>query len=105
MMATVRLGLDGSCNRPPLQRGYSGLAVRVPPTVQPAEWIGRVKGGTSHDWNQLDRWRLDWQAGYGVVSFGQKDLAWVIQYVQNQEEHHLKGTVFERLESIIEVDA
>ena len=41
---------------------------------------------------------LDWQAGYGVVSFGTKALPWVIQYVTDQKRHHGKGEVFERLE-------
>jgi hypothetical protein len=29
---------------------------------------------------------LDWQRGYGVVSFGTKDLQWVIDYIRNQKE-------------------
>ncbi len=28
--------------------------------------------------------------GYGIVSFGTKDLQWVIDYVLNQKEHHKK---------------
>jgi putative transposase len=43
---------------------------------------------------------LDWQGGYGVVSFGAKDLEWVKRYVRNQKEHHARGTTHERLESI-----
>ena len=27
---------------------------------------------------------LEWQAGYGVVSFGTKNLEWVKAYVRNQ---------------------
>jgi hypothetical protein len=43
---------------------------------------------------------LDWQGGYGVVSFGARDLEWVINYIRNQKEHHKKGTAVERLERI-----
>jgi hypothetical protein len=39
----------------------------------------------------------DW---YGVVSFGTKDLEWVVKYVRNQKEHHANGTTALRLESI-----
>ena len=85
-------------------RNHVHLVVRVPPTIQPAEWIGRVKGGSSHDWNQLGHWRLGWQSGYGIVTFGMKDLSWVVQYVRNQKQHHLKGRVFERLEQIVDDD-
>lgn len=45
--------------------------------------------------------QLQWQAGYGVVSFGTKDLEWVKAYVRNQKEHHARGTVQERLERIL----
>ena len=43
---------------------------------------------------------LQWQAGFGIVSFGTKDLKWVIDYVHNQREHHSRGTIFDRLERI-----
>jgi hypothetical protein len=43
---------------------------------------------------------LEWQTGYGVVSFGTKDLPWVQAYVRNQREHHAKGTTAERLERV-----
>ena len=77
------------------------LAARVPPTLLISEWIGRIKGAASHDINAMDRWAcLSWQSGYGVVTFGAKDLAWVVDYVRNQKEHHRMGKVFDRLESI-----
>ncbi len=85
-------------------RNHVHLVVRVPPTLQPAEWIGRVKGGSSHDFNEAGPGRVDWQSGYGIVTFGMKDLPWVMNYVRNQKEHHLKGTVFERLERVDEAD-
>jgi hypothetical protein len=34
------------------------------------------------------------------VSFGTRDLPWVIEYIRNQREHHARGTVHERLERI-----
>lgn len=77
------------------------LAVSVPPTVQPAEWIGKLKGASSHHINHLSGNKLlEWQNGYGIVSFGTKDLKWVVNYVLNQKEHHKKGKTHERLEKI-----
>ena len=84
------------------------LAVTVPPTVAPSEWIGQLKGGSAHDVNQQSETRdkeLQWQTGYGVVSFGTKDLPWVVEYVRRQREHHAQGTTAKRLESIEYVDA
>ena len=78
------------------------LAVTIPPTLPISEWIGQVKGASSHYVNHqlTNRKVLDWQAGYGVVSFGTKDLEWVIRYIRNQKEHHQQGTIVERLEKI-----
>ena len=77
------------------------VAVSVAPTVPISEFIGQLKGASSHDVNQKlggGRRLLEWQAGYGVVSFGTKDLEWVVAYVRNQKERHARGAVFDRLE-------
>jgi putative transposase len=77
------------------------LAVSVPPTVQPADWIGKLKGASSHYINQSVNYKLlEWQNGYGILSFGTKDLKWVVNYVLNQKEHHKSGKIYERLEKI-----
>lgn len=78
------------------------LAVSVPPTINVSEWIGDLKGASAHFINGdiCNRKMLEWQTGYGVVSFGAKDLPWVIQYVRNQKKHHAKGQVHDRLERI-----
>jgi putative transposase len=81
------------------------LAVTIPPTLTISQWIGELKGGSSHDVNQQMGMRnkvLQWQPGYGVVSFGTKDLEWVREYVRNQREHHRQRSVSERLERITE---
>jgi putative transposase len=79
------------------------VVVTVPPTLLISEFIGKLKGGTSHDVNQVLGRRqkeLQWQTGYGVVSFGTRDLRWVTEYVRNQHQHHARGTTAERLERI-----
>jgi putative transposase len=82
------------------------LAVTVAPTLTVSKLVGQLKGGSAHDVNHANGPReahLQWQAGYGVVSFGSKDLPWVCQYVENQKAHHAKGRVrTERLERISE---
>jgi putative transposase len=82
------------------------IAVTIPPTLPISEWIGKLKGASSHYVNHelVNRKLLDWQRGYGVVSFGTKDLQWVINYIRNQKEHHRKGTIVERLERITHDD-
>jgi len=82
------------------------IAVTSPPTLTISEWIGKLKGASSHYVNHelVNRKLLDWQRGYGVVSFGTKDLQWVINYIRNQKEHHAKATTVERLEKITHDD-
>ena len=81
------------------------LAASVPPQIQPAEWIGQLKGGSAYFINQGSPHKLlEWQHGYGIVSFGTKDLKWVVKYVQNQKEHHKSGKIHKRLELVEKED-
>ena len=76
------------------------LVVTIPPTVLISEWIGQLKGSSSHYINHhiANRKVLEWQSKYGVVSFGTKDLLWVVDYVRNQRVHHAQGETHLRLE-------
>jgi putative transposase len=79
------------------------VAVTIAPTILISDLVGKLKGSSSHDVNQQlgqGRKLLEWQSGYGVVSFGTKDLEWVKEYVRNQREHHARDKVFDRLERI-----
>jgi putative transposase len=60
------------------------VVVTVPPTLLISEFVGQIKGASSHEVNRQLRLRnktLHWQTGYGVVSFGSGDLEWVKAYV------------------------
>lgn len=74
------------------------ICASVKPSIHLDEWIGQLKGGSSYAMGK----GLHWQLGYGVVSFGTRDLPWVLDYIRNQEQHHKKGTFHERLERIEE---
>jgi putative transposase len=79
------------------------LCLTVAPTVLVSDLIGQLKGSSSHEANLRVGGRrkvLNWQAGYGVVSFGSKDLEWVRAYVRGQREHHAQGKSHDRLERI-----
>lgn len=81
------------------------LCVSVPPTLTISEFIGQLKGSSSHEANQKLRGKvLEWQAGYGVVSFGTGDLEWVKAYVREQKERHAARTIVDRLERITEME-
>jgi putative transposase len=83
------------------------IAATVPPTLLISEFVGRLKGASSHEVNEQAGFPgrlLQWQAGYGVVSFGTGDLDWVKEYIRNQREHHSHGPVFDRLERVTELE-
>ncbi|MDX1946006.1 MAG: IS200/IS605 family transposase [Pirellulaceae bacterium] len=83
------------------------LAISIEPTVQISELVGALKGYSSHEVNRrlgLKNVAIQWQTGYGVVSFGTKDFPWVIGYVRRQKEHHARGHIFDRLERIERYD-
>jgi putative transposase len=72
------------------------VAVSFYPPFEIDRWVGDLKGASSHESGK----KLQWQKGYGVVSFGTRDLGWVVEYIRNQKEHHRQGTVHDRLERI-----
>lgn len=82
------------------------LSVNVPPTVKPSELIGQLKGGSTRFVNEQSGMSkvLQWQAGYGIVSFGTGDLPWVKRYIQRQAEHHSRHSAEPRLERITHDD-
>jgi len=83
------------------------LAISITPTILIADFVGQLKGATAHEVNRILEGHgkvLQWQTGYGVVSFGTKDLPWVTEYIRSQREHHARGAVFDRLERITAVE-
>jgi len=80
------------------------VAVSIPPKLAPAKFIGDVKGNSSHFVNHVVKPGYDfyWQDEYGVLSFGEKNLPAIVRYIQNQKQHHVKGTLIEAMERIAE---
>lgn len=78
------------------------LAATVPPRIALSDFIGQVKGNSSHFVNhELSlSYQFGWQAEYGLVSFGGKQLDTVVKYVKNQRQHHFEGTIISFLERV-----
>ena len=72
------------------------LAASFYPPFEIDHWIGQYKGASSHEFGKS----LQWQSGYGIVSFGTKDLEGIKSYIRNQKERHRKGMIYDRLERI-----
>jgi putative transposase len=76
------------------------LAVSIPPKLAPAKFIGDVKGSSSHYVNHVIKHDFEfyWQDEYGVLSFGERNLASVVRYINNQKQHHADGTLIAAME-------
>ena len=84
------------------------LAISIAPTILISDLVGKLKGASSHDINQrlgAGRKILEWQPGYGVVSFGTKELPWVVQYIQEQRDRHGRREIEDRLERITALES
>lgn len=81
------------------------VAVEIRPSLSVGDWVGQVKGASSFAVNlafsNLEP-KFRWQEAYGVVTFGAKNLPYVIRYIENQKEHHRAGTLQPYLEQIDE---
>jgi len=74
------------------------LAINIEPHVTVSALVGELKGYCTHEVNEQQRMtRLQWQRGFGVVSFGKMNLPWVQDYIARQKEH---GRLEERLERV-----
>ena len=75
------------------------IAISLQPNILVSDWVGKLKGSSAYYINhEIQPKALQWQRGYGIVTFGTKDLKWVIDYINDQKEHHRVGTIHGRLE-------
>lgn len=80
------------------------LAVSIPPKIAPAKFIGDVKGNSSHFINHVIQpdFEFYWQDEYGVLSFGERNLASVVRYIHDQKQHHADGMLIAEMEQMDE---
>ncbi|MFQ5502756.1 MAG: IS200/IS605 family transposase [Phycisphaerae bacterium] len=75
------------------------LAVSIEPFITFSDMVQGLKGFSAYQVKrQIDSKLLQWQRGYGVVSFGKRNLDWVRDYIARQREHHAQDCLIERLE-------
>lgn len=77
------------------------VAVSISPAVAVSEWLKQVKGLSAYSVNNAFPGlpdRFQWQGGYGILTFGKKQLAKVVEYIEQQKEHHTTNTLEAYLE-------
>ena len=80
---------------------HAHLLVRLPPALRISDFLGEVKGATAYRVNRElhPKFKLRWQEGYGILSLRKAEMAKVSRYIDEQEEHHRKGTLSTLLET------
>jgi len=69
---------------------HTHILLGLKPDEAPSDLIGRIKTGSTNHINE-QRWigcRFSWQEGFGAFSVSHSHLSTVIDYIQNQENHH-----------------
>lgn len=74
------------------------MVASVPPKLALVDFVGQVKGFSSHEVNRLLDRRFRWQSEYGAFSFDRKRLPRYVAYVENQKRHHAERTTYRVLE-------
>jgi putative transposase len=69
------------------------LIIEFPPNISVAHAVKRLKGASSHEFDELV-----WQRGYGAMTVSERNLHAAIKYVNNQKEHHRQQTAVPKFE-------
>ncbi len=73
---------------------HAHIVISIPPKLAVATLIGQLKGASSHHINNtFADGTFAWQAEYGVLSFSERSLSRVVDYVKNQKKHHAESTL------------
>jgi putative transposase len=86
-----------------VQPEHVHLALSIPPGLTVATVVGKIKGSSSHALSAAGGVAPDfsWQTGYGVFSFGEKNLPNVVRYVHDQDRRHSSGALWPELERVV----
>ncbi|HXR03522.1 MAG TPA: IS200/IS605 family transposase, partial [Verrucomicrobiae bacterium] len=80
------------------------LLVGLKPDLSLSDLVRDVKAGSSKFINEK-RWvagRFSWQEGFGAFSYSRSQLATVIRYIENQQQHHAKKSFHEEYVELLE---
>lgn len=80
---------------------HAHVLVSIPPMITVADVAGRFKGASSRLVNQrLGGLSFGWQNEYGALTFSDRSLPMVTEYVLDQRERHANQTTLPTMEMI-----
>lgn len=102
-VATVGRDLNGEVLRVGGVADHLHIVATLPRTLSQAEMVETMKKTSSKWIKELDSKysQFYWQRGYGAFSVSPSQLDAVVQYVENQEEHHRTRTFQEEYREVL----
>ena len=99
-------GMDVPCLKVGGVADHVHILARFPRTLTIAKWVEELKTGgnkwfKSHG-TQNNRGQFAWQSGYGVFSVSPSHMEALLEYIENQEEHHRSVTFQEEYRRMLE---
>ncbi|GAA3751614.1 IS200/IS605 family transposase [Flavobacterium ginsengisoli] len=81
------------------------ILVGIKPNVSISDLVRDIKSSSSKFINE-QKWingKFEWQTGFGAFSYGHSQLTPVINYIENQEEHHKTKTFKEEYIAFLKI--
>ena len=80
------------------------LLIGMSPNISLSDLVRDIKANSSGFINQRKfiRSKFSWQRGYAAFSVGRSEMEKVLNYIENQEEHHRGKTLREEYELLLE---
>jgi len=80
------------------------IFIGMRPTQSLSDLLQDIKGDSSKWINKkgVVKGKFSWQEGYGAFSYSYNDIIRVVNYINNQENHHNKKTFLEEYKEFLE---
>lgn len=81
------LAINGTSN-------HIHLFVGIKPNCSISDLVREIKKSSTHfiQEKKFTSFKFQWQEGYGAFTYGHSQISNVIEYINNQEQHHKKKT-------------
>ena len=80
------------------------VAVSIPPTIAVSDYVQLLKGSSSrYLTKQITEPGIDafaWQEHYGMLTFGERSLETIVNYIERQADHHANDDIWQSFELI-----
>jgi REP element-mobilizing transposase RayT len=77
------------------------VLIRLHPTACVSKVVQEMKGGSSSEINECSPDKFfKWQGAYGASSVDEARVPQIIEYIENQQDHHNRNYLREELETV-----